>query len=276
MSTQTNVFPGRFAGSVMLVTGSASATEGQMMGFGGSTAWRFLREGGKAVVLTDVQDEKGERSAKNMRDAGFTAEFVHHDVTSESDWQSVTEGVVERHGQLDYLVNIAGLQDPTSIEETTIDRWQLVMDVTSRGMFLGVKHGAAAMKASGKTPNGGAIVNLSSMAGRWASSYGAAYAASRAGMLHFTRAAAIQYAADGIRVNSVLPGWVKSPFTEWIFTDEQLSKYRTDQVPLGRWGEPTEIAAAILFLLSNDASYITGSELLIDGGVTAGFYPPVG
>ena len=95
-------------------------------------------------------------------------------------------------------------------------------------------------------------------------------------MTHFTRGAAIQYAPQNVRVNSVLPGWVKSPFTRWIWTDEKLSKYRTDRVPLGRWGEPEEIASAILFLLSDDASYITGSEILIDGGVTAGFYPPVG
>ncbi|MDA0233213.1 MAG: SDR family oxidoreductase [Chloroflexi bacterium] len=280
MASQPNIIPGRFDGKVLLVTGSASSSEGELMGFGGATTWRFLREGGKAAVLTDVRDERGERSARSIRDAGFTAEFVRHDVTSESDWETVVGGVVERHGRLDYLVNIAGTQDTTSIEDTPVDKWQQVMDVTSRGMFLGVKHAARAMKANGKAPGkadaGGAIVNLSSMAARWASPYGAAYAASRAGMTHFTRGAAIQYAADGIRVNSVLPGWVKSPFTEWIFTDEKLRKYRTDRVPLGRWGEPSEIAAAILFLLSDDASYITGSELLIDGGVTAGFFPPVG
>lgn len=265
-------FEGRFDGKVLLLTGSASAVEGELMGFGGTTAWRFLREGGKAVVLTDVQDGPGEKSAQAMRDAGFIADFIHHDVTSEPGWEAVVNRAVEAHGRLDYLVNIAGTQDTAPIAETPVETWQKVMDVTNRGMFLGVKHAAAAMKQGG----GGSIVNLSSMAARWASPYGAAYAASRAGMTHFTRGAAIQYAGDNIRVNSVLPGWVKSPFTRWIFTDEKLSKYRTDRVPLGRWGEPGEIAAAILFLLSDDASYITGSELLIDGGATAGFYPPVG
>lgn len=272
MATDPSVFANRFSGKVLLLTGSASATEGELMGFGGATAWRFLREGGKAVIITDLQDERGERSAEAMRAAGFTARFEHHDVTSESDWESVVASVVEKHGRLDYLVNIAGIQDAMTIDETPLGLWQQVMDVTNRGMFLGVKHGARAMKASG----GGSIVNLSSMAARWASPYAAAYAASRAGMTHFTRGAAVQYAADGIRVNSVLPGWVKSPFTQWIFNDEKLSKYRTDRVPLGRWGEPAEIAAAVLFLLSDDASYITGSELLVDGGVTAGFFPPVG
>ncbi len=272
MTTQQHLFPGRFDGKVLLLSGSAAAQEGELMGFGGATAWRFLREGGAAVVLTDVQDGPGEKSAKSMRDAGFTAEFAHHDVTDESHWETIITGALEKHGRLDYLVNIAGTQDTMAIEETPVETWQQVMDVTNRGMFLGVKHGARAMRRSG----GGSIVNLASMAARWSSPYGAAYAASRAGMTHFTRGAAIQYAKDNIRVNSVLPGWTKSPFTKWIFTDEKLSKYRTDRVPLGRWGEPEEIASAILFLLSDDASYVTGSELLIDGGVTAGFYPPVG
>jgi NAD(P)-dependent dehydrogenase (short-subunit alcohol dehydrogenase family) len=270
MTRQQNIFPNRFEGKVLLLTGSAAATEGELMGFGGATAWRFMRESGSAVVLTDVRDDLGEKSAQSLREAGFKADFMHHDVTDEDDWKAVVSAVVERHGRLDYLVNIAGIQDTASIEDTPVEKWQQVMDVTNRGMFLGVKYAARAMTGTG----GGSIVNLSSMAARWASSYGAAYAASRAGMTHFTRGAAVQYASHGIRVNSVLPGWVKSPFTEWIFTDEKLSKYRTDRVPLGRWGEPAEIAAAILFLLSNDASYITGSELLIDGGVTAGFFPP--
>lgn len=272
MASEQQIYPGRFDGKVLLLTGSASATEGDLMGFGGASAWRFLREGGKAIVLTDVQDELGERSAQSMRDAGFVADFLHHDVTSEADWQTVVSSTIAKHGRLDYVVNIAGIQDTMNIDETPVETWQQVMDVTNRGMFLGVKYGARAMGHSG----GGAIVNLSSMAARWSSPYGAAYAASRAGMTHFTRGAAIQYAPSNIRINSVLPGWVKSPFTKWIFNDEKLSKYRTDRVPLGRWGEPHEIAAAILFLLSDDASYVTGSELLIDGGVTAGFYPPVG
>jgi NAD(P)-dependent dehydrogenase (short-subunit alcohol dehydrogenase family) len=272
VSEGQKVFSGRFAGKVLLLTGSAAAVEGELMGFGGATAWRFLREGGAGVVLTDVQDERGERSAECMQGEGFKAEYMHLDVTSESGWESVIARTKTGFGRLDYLVNIAGIQDTTPIDETPAERWQLVMDVSNRSMFLGVKHSARVMRETG----GGAIVNLSSMAGRWASPYGAAYAASRAGMTHFTRGAAMQYASWGIRVNCVLPGWVKSPFTQWIFNDERLSKYRIDKVPLGRWGEPHEIAAAILFLLSDDASYITGSELLIDGGATAGFFPPVG
>ncbi len=271
MASDSSTFPDRFGGKVLLLTGSASANESEVLGFGGATAWRFLREGGAAVVITDVQDEIGERSAESMREAGFQATYLHHDVTNEDDWLSAIERTVADYGRLDCLVNIAGIQDTMQIADTPLETWQKVMDVSNVGMFLGVKHGAEAMMKSG----GGSIVNLSSMAARWASPYGAGYAASRAGMTHFTRGAAIQYAPHNVRINSVLPGWVKSPFTKWIWTDDKLSKYRTDRVPLGRWGEPEEIAAATLFLLSDDASYVTGSELLVDGGVTAGFYPPV-
>ena len=262
----------RFAGKVLLLTGSAAASKDDLMGFGGATAWRFLEEGGAGVMLTDVQDEAGEKAAAQMRDAGHSAAYMHLDVTSEAEWLGVISAVKEKFGRLDCAVNIAGIIDTASIDDTPVEKWQQVMDVSARGMFLGVQQTARLMRESG----GGSIVNLSSMAARWASPYGAAYATSRAGMTHFTRGAAIQYGPEGIRVNSVLPGWVKSPFTKWIFTDEKLSAYRTNKVPLGRWGEPQEIAAAILFLLSDDASYVTGSELLVDGGTTAGFYPKAG
>ena len=260
----------RFKDRVLLVTGAAASVQGGLMGFGGNTVWRFFEEGGTGALITDVRDEAGMRAAEQMRSAGFQASYLRLDVTEESGWQQAVSSVSAEFGRLDYLVNIAGIQDTTAIDETPVDRWQAVMDVTNRAMFLGVQYCSREMKKTG----GGGIVNLSSMAGRWASPYGAAYAASRAGMAHFTRAAAIQYASWGIRVNCVQPGWVKTPFTRWLFSDEKLRRYRADRVPLGRWGEPAEIAAAILFLLSDDASYITGSELLVDGGATAGFYPP--
>jgi 3alpha(or 20beta)-hydroxysteroid dehydrogenase len=262
----------RFAGKVLLLTGSAAAVKGDLIGFGGATAWRFLEEGGAGVALTDVQDETGEKAAAQMRGEGHNAAYMHLDVTDEAGWKAVIAGVKSKFGRLDCAVNIAGAIDTTTIDDTPVEKWQQVMDVSARGMFLGVQQSARLMRETG----GGSIVNLSSMAARWASPYGAAYAASRAAMTHFTRGAAIQYGAEGIRVNCVLPGWVKSPFTKWIFTDEKLSAYRTNRVPLGRWGEPQEIAAAILFLLSDDASYITGSELLVDGGTTAGFFPKAG
>ncbi len=271
MTVSSMEFPSRFDGKVLMLTGSAAAYEGELLGFGGATAWRFLREGGAGVLLTDVRDEQGERSAEQMRDAGFGAEYVRLDVTDGGEWQAAIDRASSAFGRLDYLANIAGILDPTTIDETPVERWQAVMDVTNRGMFLGVKLGARAMRETG----GGAIVNLASMAARMTGSYGAAYGASRAGMTHFTRACAVQYGALGIGVNCVLPGWVKSPFTKWIFEDEESSAWREGRVPLGRWGEPEEIAAAILFLLSDDASYINGSELLVDGGTTAGTPKPV-
>lgn len=256
----------RFEGKVCLLTGSAAAFEGELMGFGGSVAWRFLRESGAGILLTDVKDEVGERSVQQMRDAGFNAEYMHLDVMDEADWEKVCEFCESKFQRLDYLINIAGVIDGSSIDETAAEDWQNVMDVTNRGMFLGTKYTARLISKT----SGGAIVNLASMAARMGSQYGAAYSASRAGMVQFTRVSAVQYGPLGIRVNCVLPGWVKSPFTKHLFENSEANQFRVKRVPLGRWGEPNEIASAILFLLSDDASYINGSELLVDGGTTAG------
>ena len=257
----------RFQGKVVLLTGAAAAVRGGQTGFGGETAWRFLEEGGRAVI-TDILDEMGEQSAEQMRQRGYEAAYMHLDVTEESEWKSVVAATVGRFGRLDALVNIAGAIERSPIEGTAVDAWQRVMDISMRGIFLGTRSVIEPMRTSG----GGSIVNLSSMVGKWAAPYGAAYAASRAGMLHFSRAAALQLGPAGIRVNSVLPGWTRTPFTESVYMDDHERQVREAKIPLGRWAEPYEIAAAILFLLSDDASYVTGAELLVDGGVTTGFY----
>ena len=250
----------------MLLTGSAAAAEGEVMGFGGATAWRFLREGGAAVMLTDVQDELGQKSAAQMRQQGFNAEYRHLDVTDESEWRTVVDAALETFGRLDVVVNIAGIIDPRRIEDTPVEEWKRVMDVTTVGVFLGTKLGAAAMKRTG----GGSIVNMSSMAAKGGGAYGAAYATSRVGIVNFSKAAAIQYGADNIRVNVVEPGWVRTPFTAKIYADDTQRQWRESRVPLGRFGEPEEIASCVLFLASDDASYVTGAEILADGGVSAG------
>ncbi|MDA1256648.1 MAG: SDR family oxidoreductase [Chloroflexi bacterium] len=254
----------RFDGKVALLTGAASAVEGELMGFGGRAAWRMLREGGR-VVIADIADERGERAVAQMRDAGFDAAYLHLDVTSEGDWANAVDSTLSKFGRLDVLVNIPGARDPASILDTDADHWQLVMDVSSRGMFLGAKSVAPAMREGG----GGAIVNVASMAARYGGTYGAAYTASRAAIIAFSRAAAVQFAGLGIRVNAVLPGWTHTPFTDELFHDADASATRINRTPLRRWGEPEEIAAGILFLCSDDASFITGTELVIDGGVTA-------
>ena len=256
----------RFEGKVALLTGSASSLRGQRMGFGGCTAWKMLEEGAK-VVITDIQDDKGGAAAEQMRADGFDALYLHHDVVDESNWSRVVAQTLDAFGRLDILVNLAGMQDRGTLYEVDVDEWKRVMDISTTGILLGTRAVIPAMQDAG----GGAIVNLSSMAGKFAGEYGSAYAMSRAGMLHFTRASAIQLAKFGIRANVVLPGWVHTPFTEHIYEVDSERDWRSERVPLGRWGEPEEVANAVCFLASDEASYITGSELLVDGGVTAGF-----
>ncbi len=257
---------GRFEGKVALLTGSAASLKGDQMGFGGCTAWKMLEEGG-SVVITDIQDDLGNAAAEQMRAQGHQAAYAHLDVTVEANWSDVVAMTQETFGRLDILVNLAGIQDRGTLYEVDVAVWERVMEISSKGILLGTRAVIPPMREVG----GGAIVNLSSMAGRYAGEYGSAYAMSRAGMLHFTRASAIQLAKFGIRTNSVLPGWVNTPFTKHIYADDDERHWRADRVPLGRWGEPEEIANGICFLASSEASYITGAELLIDGGVTAGF-----
>lgn len=260
-------FANRFEGKVALLTGSAASTKGELMGFGGATAWRFLEEGGRGVVITDVQDDAGERAAQQLRDAGHDAIFMHLDVTEEEQWSTVVEATLEHFGRLDILVNIAGILDPQSILDIEPAAWKKTMEISTVGIFLGTRAVARPMEQSG----GGAIINLASMAAKQGSAaYGSAYSFSRGGMVNFSQSSALQLAGMGIRVNTILPGWVHTPFTDYLYTDPVQNKFRTDRVPLGRWGEPEDIAGGILFLASDDAAYMTGAELLMDGGVCAG------
>ena len=256
----------RFEGKVALLTGSASSLKGERMGFGGCTAWKMLEEGGK-VVISDIQDDKGQASVEQMRAEGYDAIYTRLDVLDEANWSEVVAKTQEAFGRLDILVNLAGAQDRGTLYEADVRAWQRVMEISTTGILLGTRAVMPAMREVGS----GAIVNMSSMAAKFAGEYGSAYAASRASILHFTRASAIQLAKFGIRANSVLPGWVHTPFTETIHEVESERDWRSERVPLGRWGEPEEVANAVCFLASDEASYITGSELLVDGGVTAGF-----
>jgi len=260
-------FANRFDGKVALLTGSAAAVKGELMGFGGATVWRFLEEGGRGVVITDVQDEVGERAAQQLRDAGHDALYMHLDVTEEQDWAKVVEATLDRFGQLDILVNIAGILDTKSLLDIEPAVWKKTMEISSVGIFLGTRAVARPMEQGG----GGAIINLSSMAAKQGSGvYGTAYSFSRGGMLNFTQSSAIQLGSMGIRVNTIMPGWVRTPFTDYLYRDPEQNKFRTERVPLGRWGTPEDIAGGILFLASDDAAYMTGGELLMDGGVSAG------
>ena len=260
----------RFTGKVALVVGGAHADESKSLGFAGLSALEIARAGGK-VVIADIDDEAGEQSAEKMRDDGLTARYVHLDVTSEPDWDAAVESTVSEHGRLDITIMAAGVNDRGNpIETTDVDVWQRVMDVTNLGMFLAVKSSVRPMRESG----GGSIVLISSMMARIVRQNASAYATSRAGMTHFARSAAVQYGPDNIRVNSVLPGWAVTPFTIDAFDDEWMAQM-AKRVPLGRVADASDIAGSILFLASDEAAYITGSELLVDGGVTA-WIGPVG
>jgi 3(or 17)beta-hydroxysteroid dehydrogenase len=258
----------RFEGKVALVVGGANADESQLLGFAGLAGLEIAKQGGKLVV-GDIDDEAGNRSVNKMKDAGLTADYVHMDVTSDSDWVNAVEITVSNHGRLDILIMAAGIPDSgETIETTDVDKWRRVMDVTNLGMFLGTRAVVDPMRKSG----GGSIVLISSMMAKVVRDGANAYATSRAGMTHFARSAAVQYGSDNIRVNTVLPGWTLTPFTANAFHEEWAERL-AKRVPLGRIADASDIAGPILFLASDEAKYVTGSELLADGGVTGWIGP---
>jgi NAD(P)-dependent dehydrogenase (short-subunit alcohol dehydrogenase family) len=258
----------RFKGKVALVVGGANADESRLLGFAGLSALEIARGGGK-IVIGDIDDEAGERSVSRMKAAGLTADYVHMDVTSEEDWSTAVEKTTGLHGRLDIMIMAAGIPDRgETIDSTDVDSWKRVMDVTNLGMFLGTRAVVGPMRESG----GGSIVLISSMMARVVRDQANAYAVSRAGMTHFARSAAVQYGGDNIRVNTVLPGWTLTPFTSGAFDDEWMERM-AKRVPLGRVADASDIAGPILFLASDEAKYVTGSELLADGGVVGWIGP---
>ena len=258
----------RFCEKVALVVGGANADEDHLLGFAGLSALEIARDGGK-VVIADIDDEAGIRSVKKMKTAGLTADYGHLEVTSESDWKNAVATTIDLHETLDIMIMGAGVQDRgESIESTDVDKWQHVIDVTNMGMFLGTRHVVGPMKENGN----GSIVLISSMMARVVREQANAYATSRAGMTHFARSAAVQYGPYGIRVNSVLPGWTLTPFTASLIENDWAERL-AQRVPLGRIADASDIAGPILFLASDESKYITGSELLVDGGVTGWIGP---
>jgi NAD(P)-dependent dehydrogenase (short-subunit alcohol dehydrogenase family) len=254
----------RLDGKVALITGGAHGVKGELMGFGGASAWRFVEEGAK-VVLGDIAVEDGERTAAQIRAEGGEALFVKLDVTSEEDWVAAVEATLSTFGRLDVMVNNAGTGGGNTVEDTTEDIWDSQMDVHAKGVFLGTKHAIPAMRATG----GGSIINISSIYGIVGSSTSTAYHAAKGAIRIFTKSAAVQYAAENIRVNSVHPGFVTTPMTAEGFQSEERRALVTGRIPMGRIGAPEEIALGIVYLASDESSYVTGAELVIDGGYTA-------
>ena len=192
--------------------------------------------------------------------------FTKLDVTSADDWQSAVELAVSRFGKLDILVNNAGIFDNATVENTTVEAWDRVLDINAKGVFLGSKSAIGAMKEAG----GGSIVNISSTAGLTGSAVSSAYNASKGAVRLLTKATAVQFGSEKIRANSVHPGPIETDMVKQVFLDdESLRDERIAAIPQGRFGKPEEVANCVLFLASDEASYMTGSELVVDGGWTA-------
>jgi cyclopentanol dehydrogenase len=253
----------RLKNKVALITGAAAAVQGELMGFGGAAAWIFAREGAK-VVICDIKEDIGRRSETQLREHGYEATFIPLDVRDEAQWQRAIAQTVKAYGKLNVLVNNAGMGYLEKIENMTVQQWDHEMDVHIKGAFLGTKHAIPEMRKAG----GGSIVNISSIWGIVGSEGGPAYHAAKGGLRIFTKAAAIQYAKDNIRVNSVHPGGAWTPMTEKSLTPERRATFIA-KVPMGRLGTVEEIANGILFLASDESSYVTGAELVIDGGLIA-------
>jgi NAD(P)-dependent dehydrogenase (short-subunit alcohol dehydrogenase family) len=258
---------GRVQGKVALVTGGAS-------GIGRGCAETLAAEGA-AVVITDVQDDKGAEVAAAIAKAGGRCEYLRHDVTDEAAWEGVIGQVKARHGRLDILVNNAGIGIGGSILEMTLADWRKQTAVNLDGVFLGVKHAIPLMRVSG---DGGSIVNMSSVAGLKGAATLAGYCATKGGVRLFTKAVAMECAnaKDGIRVNSVHPGLIETPIWLSILNPgnpganapPDLDAISTMAVPLGVKGYPQDIANGVLWLASDESRYVTGAELVIDGGLS--------
>ncbi|MCA1683411.1 MAG: glucose 1-dehydrogenase [Actinobacteria bacterium] len=241
-------------GKVALVTGGAS-------GIGRATVLR-LATAGMRVVATDI-----DAAGANVVAAIEGAMFVEHDVRDEAAWERAVEATLQAHGRLDVLVNNAGISRVAAVTEMTLADWRSLMAVNLDGVFLGVKHGVLAMRRHG---DGGAIVNVSSISGIVGAPRSSAYCASKGGVRLLTKAVALECAAEGIRVNSVHPGAVSTPIWSKVKAGPDAQAAIAAAQPMGRMAEPSEVADAIAFLASDAARFMTGSELVVDAGFTAG------
>lgn len=250
---------GRLDGKIALITGGAS-------GLGRESARLFAREGAR-VAITDINTEGGRAVAAEIGDAAL---FLEHDVTSEARWIEVLDATVAAFGGLHVLVNSAGIGLSKSVEDTELAEWRRVHAIDLDGVFLGCKHAIARIAASG----GGSIVNISSIAGIIAGHNMAAYNSAKAGVRHLSKSVALHCARKGtnIRCNSVHPAFIDTPildpYKERFGEDVALDKFAR-QIPLGRVGRPLEVAYAILYLASDESSFTTGTELIVDGGISA-------
>jgi NAD(P)-dependent dehydrogenase (short-subunit alcohol dehydrogenase family) len=251
---------GKLDGRTALITGAAR-------GQGAAHARLFAAEGAR-VVLADILDREGEEQSEALSSEGYDAVYQHLDVSSEDDWSTAIARTSEVYGPVDVLVNNAGVVDTKSVTDESFEEWQRTISINQTGAFLGMKYAIGEMRGNG----GGAIVNISSIYGIVGADGYAAYLASKAAVHILTKSAAITYARDGIRANSVHPGIVHTAMLDEELAD--LPPGTLDELvaatPMGRGAKPEEISRCVLFLVSDDASYVNGAELVVDGGMLAG------
>jgi cyclopentanol dehydrogenase len=247
---------GRLAGKVALISGGAR-------GQGEAEARLFVKEGAK-VVLGDILVELGQKVAADIAAQGGQATFVKLDVTQEADWRQAVDAAVRNYGKLDILINNAGIFRTEGVEATSLELWNQVIAVNQTGVWLGMKCAIPAMRKAG----GGSIVNISSGAGIIGSGFAAAYHGTKGAVRILTKTAAIEYAKENIRINSVHPGVVDTEMIRGTLNQEGMQGAIRAH-PLGRMGTAEDISYAVLYLASDEASYVTGAELVIDGGYTA-------
>jgi NAD(P)-dependent dehydrogenase (short-subunit alcohol dehydrogenase family) len=247
----------RLEGKVALITGAAR-------GQGAAEARLFAQEGAK-VIVADVSDPEGIAVAAEIAEAGGDAIYVHLDVTDESEWEAAVQSAITSFGKLDILVNNAGIWRRGHVMETSSEQWDDIMNVNAKGVFLGTKAAIPEMRKAG----GGSIVNISSTAGLVGSKTSSAYSASKGAVRIFSKSTAIQYASEGIRANSIHPGPIDTDMGDQVWPDPTSREASISRTALSRIGTAQDIAYGALYLASDESSFVTGSELVIDGGVTA-------
>jgi NAD(P)-dependent dehydrogenase (short-subunit alcohol dehydrogenase family) len=248
----------RLQNKVVLITGAA-------VGIGAEIAKRFAAEGAQ-VVIGDVNVVEARTTSESIRRSGGSARSVPLDVTKEESWEEALDGIRTAEGRLDVLVNNAGITKRIPITEMPLEDFEQIMAVNVRGVFLGIKHALPFMKQGG----GGSIVNISSICGLVGHKLtNETYTTSKGAVTLLTKSVAVRYARDNIRCNSIHPGTVDTPMVQALFTDPEKKRERLDEVPLGRLATAQDVANAALFLASDEAGFITGAALPVDGGLTA-------
>jgi len=248
----------------MRLNAKVASITGAARGQGAAEARLFAQEGAK-VILADVTDQEGIAVAAEIAEAGGDAIYVHLDVANEDEWYAAIQSGVVAFGKLDILVNNAGIWRRGHVMETSPEQWDDIMDVNAKGVFLGTKAAIPEMRKAG----GGSIVNISSTAGLVGSKTSAAYSASKGAVRIFSKSTAVQYASEGIRANSIHPGPIDTDMGDQVWPDATSREASISRTALARIGTANDIAYGALYLASDESSFVTGSELVIDGGVTA-------